>query len=170
MVRSHLEYANSVWAPIRKTDQDKLEKVQMRATKIIHGHANKTYSSRLKFLNLPTLKYRQVRGEMIELFKIVTGIYDTKCSLYLDFYQQNDNHPATRDHRYKIAQQGCRYDMRKHFFINRSVPIWNSLPDSVVSAETINTFKNRLDKFWEKQPFKYDPTFEILGTGNRSFV
>ena len=29
---------------------------------------------------------------------------------------------------------------------NRVIPIWNSLPDSVFSANTINTFKNRLDK------------------------
>jgi len=31
LVRSHLEYNNSVWAPYRKLDIDKLEKVQKRA-------------------------------------------------------------------------------------------------------------------------------------------
>jgi len=35
LVRSHLEYANSVWYPKRKTDVDKLERVQKRATKLI---------------------------------------------------------------------------------------------------------------------------------------
>jgi len=34
LVRSHLEYANSVWYPKRKTDTDKLERVQKRATKL----------------------------------------------------------------------------------------------------------------------------------------
>jgi len=34
LVRSHLEYANSVWYPKRKTDVDKLERVQKRATKL----------------------------------------------------------------------------------------------------------------------------------------
>ena len=33
LVRSHLEYNNSVWAPYRKSDIDKLEKVHKRATK-----------------------------------------------------------------------------------------------------------------------------------------
>ena len=35
LVRSHLEYANSVWYPKRLTDVDKLERVQKRATKLI---------------------------------------------------------------------------------------------------------------------------------------
>jgi len=37
LVRSHLEYNDSVWAPYRKLDIDKLEKVQKRATKMIQG-------------------------------------------------------------------------------------------------------------------------------------
>ena len=35
LVRSHLEYANSVWYPKRKTDIDKLQRVQKRATKLM---------------------------------------------------------------------------------------------------------------------------------------
>ena len=32
------------------------------------------------------------------------------------------------------------YDLRKYNFTNRVIPIWNSLPDFVVSAGTTNTF------------------------------
>jgi len=42
LVRSHLEYANSVWYPKRKTDVDKLERVQKRATKLISELAKET--------------------------------------------------------------------------------------------------------------------------------
>jgi len=34
VVRSHLDYCSSVWAPYRKGDIEALEKVQKRATKI----------------------------------------------------------------------------------------------------------------------------------------
>jgi len=69
--RSHLEYANSVWYPKRKTDVDKIERVQKRATKLIPELSKKSYSDQLKFLNLPTFKYRRCRGDMIEVYKII---------------------------------------------------------------------------------------------------
>ncbi len=34
---------------------------------------------------------------------------------------------------------------------------WNNLPDQVVSAPNINTFKNRLTKLWHTLPLVYDP-------------
>jgi len=62
LVRSHLEYANSVWYPKRKMDVEKLERVQKRATKLIPEISKKPYRERLQVLNLPTLKYRQYCG------------------------------------------------------------------------------------------------------------
>ena len=37
------------------------------------------------------------------------------------------------------------YDLCKFRFANSIVNIWNSLPSYVVSAETVNCFKTRLD-------------------------
>ena len=76
MVRSHLEYANSVWAPHRVMDIENLERVQKRATKMIYNLKKMSYEDRLKNLNLPTLKYRRLRGDMIETYKIITNKYD----------------------------------------------------------------------------------------------
>ena len=36
-------------------------------------------------------------------------------------------------------------EIRKHFFSQRVVDKWNKLPDLVTHADTVNTFKNRLD-------------------------
>ena len=51
-----------------------------------------------------------------------------------------------------------------------SVVMWNSLSSYVVSAESVNCFKNRLDKFWKDQEIIYSFRAEIYGTGNRSEV
>ena len=50
----------------------------------------------------------------------------------------------------------CHYDLRKYFFSNRIINIWNSLPNSVVMADTVNQFKHRLDKYWKNYDFVYD--------------
>jgi len=38
----------------------------------------------------------------------------------------------------------------------------------VVSADSVNYFKNRLDNFWKNQDNIYDYQADIHGTGNRS--
>ena len=53
---------------------------------------------------------------------------------------------------------------------NRVVNIWNSLPSYVISAETVNCFKSRLDNFWKNQDIIYDYQSDIYGTGNRSEI
>ena len=55
-------------------------------------------------------------------------------------------------------------------FTNRVIPIWNSLPNHVVSAETVNTFKQRLDKFWIDQDVMYNYKAYLHGIGNRSII
>jgi len=65
MVRSHLEYANCIWSPHTAQDKKNLEKVQMRATKVIQEIKHLSCIDRLKYLNLPTLVYRRFRGDMI---------------------------------------------------------------------------------------------------------
>jgi len=68
MVRPHLEYANSVWCPYKIGDIKDIEKVQKRATKLIINLKYKSYTDRFQRLKLPTLKYRRLPGDMIEVF------------------------------------------------------------------------------------------------------
>ena len=47
----------------------------------------------------------------------------------------------------KLVKPRCRLDVRKFSFAHRVVEMWNSLDDSIVACDSINSFKNRLDKF-----------------------
>jgi len=84
---------------------------------------------------------------MIEIFKIIKGIYDPMCIRYVEFRELSEDLIRTRRNRYKLIQHHCHYDLRKFNFTNRVIPMWNSLSDHVVSAKTVNTFKNRLIHF-----------------------
>ena len=73
IVRPHLEYCIQAWRPYRKKDIDKLERIQRRATKTIPELRDLSYKSRLLQCGLTTLETRRLRGDQIEVFKIVNG-------------------------------------------------------------------------------------------------
>lgn len=160
LVRPHIEYANQVWSPQLKKYIDMVENVQRRATRVIPGLSNLSYADRLKTLKLPTLAYRRARGDMIELYKIVTGKYDAEVSTFIKTQPEH----STRGHKYKIYKQRPRLNIRKNSFCFRTVDVWNNLPNSVVEADTVKSFESRLDKHWDKQPLKYDYTATISTT------
>ena len=68
LVRTHIEHAVSLWCPYKKGDIEEIEKIQKRATKLIISLKKLPYKERLLKLKLPTLKYRRMRGDMIEVF------------------------------------------------------------------------------------------------------
>ena len=82
LVRPTLEYGQAAWSPYRIGEQRKLESVQRRATKIIPGFSHLTYRERLMKLKLPTLAHRRRRGDMIDVFKYLTGVYNTEHNLF----------------------------------------------------------------------------------------
>jgi len=107
---------------------------------------------------------------MVELFKIVKGIYDHACIPHFDFVELSQDLIRTRGNKYKLVQHHCHYDLRKFNFTNRVVPIWNSLSNHVVSADTVNTFKDRLNIFWLNQEVEVNYKVDLVGTGNRSII
>ena len=46
----------------------------------------------------------------------------------------------------RIYKQEC-----KNFFSNIIMTTWNILPNIVITSESLNVFKNRLNKLWENQ-------------------
>jgi len=94
---------------------------------------------------LPTLKYMRLRGDMIEVFKIMHNLYDTEVSPELRYYPKSN----TGGNKYKLLHHAFHYDTQKYSFTARIVNIWNSLPNSVVDADTVCLFKARLPYFLE---------------------
>lgn len=121
-----------------------------------------SYEDRLKRLNLPTLAYRRVRGDMVETYKILCGVYDQEVCDDI-FRLRSDS--ATRGHSKKIFKNYTRLMLRKNSFCNRVVNLWNGLPDDVVSSESTIVFERKLDKLWKDQGLKYNYRTHIRITG-----
>ena len=75
IVRPHLKYYKQAWRPYRKKDIDMLVRIQRRATKMIPELKDLSYIERLKECGLTTLETRRLRGDQIDVFKILNG-YD----------------------------------------------------------------------------------------------
>ena len=148
LVRPHLEFANSVWSPRLEKDKKLIEGVLHRATKVIPGLRNLSYEERLAKLDIPSMAYRRSRGDMIEVYKYTHGIYKVKVQPVTV-----DRTSITRGHSYKLQKPRCNNATRQHFFSNRVVDTWNKLPDTVVTAPSLNSFKTRLDILWKEIRF-----------------
>ena len=143
LVRPHLEYANTVWAPRLKKDANLIKCVLRRATKIIPGMKNLNYQERLEKAKIPSMKYRRERGDMIEVYKYTHGFYDTPPPFTLE------SGSVTRGHQLKIKKTRPNGNLRQNFFSVRIENDWNSLPAELVNTQTINGFKNGLDALWK---------------------
>ena len=66
----------------RKKDIDALERIQRRATKIIPELRDLSYEERLKECGLTTLETRRLRGDHIEVFKILNGYENIDSNVF----------------------------------------------------------------------------------------
>ena len=58
---------------------------------------------------------------------------------------------SSRGHSYKIVKQSCRLIVRQNFLAVRIVNEWNSQPADIAEAPSLNSFKARLDKYYETE-------------------
>ncbi len=61
-----------------KKHTEALRNVQRRATRMLPGEKEHVYPNRVRKSKLPSLAYRRPREDMIEMFKILTGKYDSE--------------------------------------------------------------------------------------------
>ena len=141
IVRPHLEYCIQAWRPYRKKDIDMLERVQRRATKMIPKLRNISYEMRLKECGLTTLETRRLRGDQIEVFKILNGYENIDRIFFFTVKEER----RTRGHGVTLAKKQCRLDIRKFSFSQRTVNEWNRLSADCVGASSVNIFKNKID-------------------------
>ena len=147
LVRTHLDYAVQFWSPYYRMDIDRLEAIQRRMTKMISGIRNLDYKERLERLQLVhSLERRRLRGDLIEVYKWVRGFNKGDISKVLIVSGPG----GTRTNGFKLEKFRFRKEIGKNWFTNRVVDEWNRLSGQVVSANTLQCFKKRLDNLMDR--------------------
>ena len=144
LVRPILEYASPVWDPHQTEQIQQLEKVQRRAARWATHRFRQTSSveEMLQDLAWPTLQQRRKQARLETFYKYHNNL----------IHIQSKHAPAPSQSRHSRRQNNtqtynippCTQEYRKSTFFPRTIPEWNHLPDSVVTASSLDKFKSRL--------------------------
>ena len=98
---------------------------------------------------------------MVELYKLIIGKYENNTSKFVKLYSEhNALSDRTREHCWKVCKERNRLHIR-----NESFPqLWNCLPEEIVRGANVDSFKNRLDRHWSREPIVYDYRAPNAGT------
>ena len=151
MVRPIMEYANTIWGPHFLLDIRRLERVQRRATKMIPSLNDQSYQHRLTSLDLPSLTYRNTRGDLIFLYKLINGYFNLDFSTF--FTLSPNIH--TRGNSLKLYKPFTHRLCRSNYFSVKVINHWNQLPEEIVSCTSLNRFKSLLDNYFSNNKYVF---------------
>ena len=136
-VRPLLECSLQIWSPANKGLINLIESAQRAFTKRLPGFQNMCYADRLAELQLQSLEHRRLIYDLTLCFNIDHGSFALAFSNFFSLL----NNTNLRGHSLLLAVPLAKNNVRKNFFAIRVVPIWNSLPDSLVTSSTTSIFK-----------------------------
>ena len=146
-VRPHLEFSASVWSPWNQTDIDLLENVQKQAIRMISGLRSTSYEDKLKEIGLWTLEKRRQMFDMVQVYKILNDVGNIDVSISKISVDDNQRiSTRSQSDPLNLVKKRNSLDIRKYFFTEKVVDIWNRLPSKVKHAPTLKTFKYELKK------------------------
>jgi len=145
-VRPLLEYSSIIWCPHSTVFCQKLERVQKRMCRMIPGIRHLSYRKQLESLDIPSLKARRLKHQLIFLFKLIRNLTTIRFHDYFSLV----NDKRTRGHSHTMAIKYARHNYRLHFFNVSIIDTWNKLPQRIVDAPNLTKFKEELTSYFRE--------------------
>ena len=139
-IRPILEYSCQVWHPYLVKDIEKLECVQKFALRLCVKQWDLDYTNLLFICNLPTLAARRKYINLCIMYKIINNLM---------FFPHDQVFvprviPLQPAANFLFHQPFSHTSYFQHSFVPNTCHIWNSLPLTTRSADTLSTLKSSL--------------------------
>ena len=95
-------------------------------------------------MDITTLETRRLRGDLIEVFKIIEGFDKVD---YLKFRHLSTT--GLRGHNLKLFKPSCKRNVGKHTFSNMVIDSLNRLQEDIIACESFDNFKKKLDRLFK---------------------
>ena len=151
-IRPLLEFSSCLRFTGYTSDNKLLESAQRRWTKHIQGLQDMSYSDRLSYLNLYSVKGRLLRADLIKYWKILHRYSAVQPESLFVLAPS----VGTRGHSYKLFPSHRNLESRRRFFSQRRIELWNSLPAQVTESNTLTSLKRLLHNALHTVLFEFD--------------
>ena len=115
------------------------------------------YEERIKALGISKLSDRRVKGNLIQMYVVLNNLEEInwyKCPILATNPHEkrsisSNQQSLVREHLpSKLRNDFSHFIVIRHeFYTNQVTERWNKLPNSVVKASSLNSFKSRLDSY-----------------------
>ena len=156
-VRPIIEYNSTIWNPTLISETRAIEKIQRKFTKYLCKKLNIGYSdyfNRLHILNLETLEERRIKTDLINLYKILNDLVEIDFKDLFKFSSHIRPYNFRGHSKKLLPSKFSGTTIRHNFFLNRTIPTWNNLPEEIINTRDINDFKNKLKHYSIYQIYK----------------
>jgi hypothetical protein len=142
MVRPHLEYTSSVWDPHIKEHINKINMVQRRGARfVLHRYGRRDSPTQMiKELGWQSPVRRRTEARLIFMYKIVHQLVAVPITFLPPLAQTRTRSSHTfKYQRFQLEVQSFQFSM-----LPRTIPQWNLLPATVVTAPSLSLYKQGL--------------------------
>ena len=120
----------------------------------------------LQELDWPTLQARRKTARLTALYKYKNGLLHVDTRYAPTTNSQKKSRRQTNTQAFDVPSHRTAY--RKQTFFPRTIPEWNSLPESVATAPSLTSFRSRLQNHLLKRPTDPDGDLPVEASSSSS--
>ena len=144
LVLNIVEYCCPLWSPHKIEEIAKIEEVQRRFTAKINSVWHLDYWDRLKHLKLYSLQRRRERYILLYMWKLIHEKVPNDVKVSWQVCDRKGIIAVVPRIPSSVMKINSSYD---NFFKVKGAKLWNVLPKTVNSANSLHVFKEKLDSF-----------------------